>query len=120
MRKALQEIIFLGRLTRNVKILGKTWTLQTIDIDEHMKAVKQINLNDDNNNFTLLLLKRKLLERAIVSVEGIEIKDDEREEFVSQLPITVINLLFDEYNKLNEEFKIENEDEKKLVEEIKN
>lgn len=117
MKKELEQLIFSGKITDTVEILGKTWTLQTVDIAEHTEVVKK--LNDKNTNLNLLILKQNMISRALVSIDDIILDDKkEREEFVSKLPLAIIDKLFLKYNDMTERLNkaLDEED----IEEIKN
>ena len=116
MRKELEDIIFLGRQTTTVEILGKIWTLQTIDVLKYTNVVKQINTND--NALNLILLKKNIVKEALVSIDDVVIKDNERESFINSLPFAIIDKLFVAYDNMTSQLnkQLTQED----IEEIKN
>lgn len=116
MRKELEDIIFLGKVTTKTELLGKAWTLQLVDVVKYANIIKQINTND--NALNVILLKKNMIKEAIVSVDDIEIKENEREQFINALPFQIIDALFAKYTEMADQFSgnLTKED----VEEIKN
>lgn len=117
MKKELEQLIFSGKITDTVEILGKVWTLEIIDITEHVSIVKK--LNDKNNNLNLLMLKQNMIAKALVSIDSIILDDEkEKEEFVSKLPLVIIDKLFEKYTEMTNKLSKSLDEEE--VEEIKN
>lgn len=102
MRKELEDIIFLGKITTTVEILDKQWTLQLVDIVKWADIIKQINTND--NNLNLILLKKNIVKESLVSVDGIILKENEREPFVNSLPFPIIDKLYVTYDEMATQF----------------
>lgn len=102
MRKELEQIIFLGKLTDTVEIFGKNWTIKTLDFAE--QADLQQYLGKNENDFNVLGYKKAIVKKCLVSIDDIELEKDESEEFVSRLPMAVIDKIVIAYQKLNEKF----------------
>lgn len=117
MKKELEKLIFEGVLTDTIKIWGKTWTLQTINISDRMDLSKKIN--SDNDNLNLLKLKVELIAKSLVSIDDIILDDiEEKLEFVNKLPLAVIDKLFSKFDEMTTTLNKTIDD--KDIEEIKN
>lgn len=101
MKKVLQDLIFLGRVEKEVTVFGKKWKMITLDSDEHLKATNSTG-NYDNLS-RLYALKVEILSRAIQGIDGIVIEDEiEGRELVTKLQPPVVNKLYDEYEKMQQ------------------
>lgn len=117
MKKELEQIIFAGKITDTIQIMGRVWTLQTIDITEHTEVVSSLNAKDENLNG--LKLQIGIVSKALVSVDDIVLDDQkEKEEFISKLPLAVIRKLFTKYDEMMN--RLNNNIDEETIEEIKN
>ena len=119
MRQALQDIIFAGRLTRTVEILGKNWVLQTVDSKDNIEFLNELK-NEKDDNVKFLKFRQNMIAKSLVSVDGIELKDDEGFEFISSLPIQIVSQLYDEYTELTKQIQVTPETLEELKEDVKN
>ncbi len=102
MRKELEQIIFLGKLTDTIEIFGKVWTLQTMTFAEQADVVRKLNSTDDATN--ILSMKKQVIKKALISIDDIELNnEDEKEEFIDQLPVAVIDALFGKYDDMSKQ-----------------
>ena len=116
MRKELEQIIFLGKLTDTIEIFGKMWTIETLNFADQVDLQKYVGKNE--NDFDVAGYKKAIVKKVLKSVGDIEIQEDEKEEFVSRLPMAVIDKIVIAYQKLNE--KLGNSISDEDSEEIKN
>lgn len=99
MRKALEDLVFLGQMEDTFTLLGKTWKITTVSSDEQLSATSRTSSYD--NLARLNALKIEILSFALKQVDGIELKDsDETGEFVRRLPQPIINAIFEKYEDL--------------------
>lgn len=103
MRKELEQIIFLGKLTRTVEIFDKSWTIETLDFQNQVDLLTKTNAGKQDK-FDFMSYKRLVVEKCLKTVEDIDIKPEEKKEFVSRLPMAVIDKLVKAYSELDEEF----------------
>jgi hypothetical protein len=115
MRKALEDLIFLGAVEGEVEILGKNWKLRTLQSKQHLSAT---NSTGEYDNLTrIYALKMEILGRALVKVDDIMMTDEtETIEFIKSLQPAIVNRLYEEYETLQ----IKQNDSLANPEEIKN
>jgi len=101
MKKALEDLIFLGAAEDSVKLYGKMWTLHTLTSGEQLSAT---NATGDYDNLSRInALKIEFVGRALKSIDDITISNAiEGLEFVRKLQPAVVNKLYDEYEKLQQ------------------
>jgi hypothetical protein len=117
MKKELEQLIFEGKLTDSIKLLNRTWTLQTNSVDDNREVAKKVNT--DNDNVNLLNFKIDCVARSLVSIDDIVLESyKEKSEFVSKLPLVIVDKLFDTYNKLTK--KLNESFNEEAAEELKN
>lgn len=118
MRKQLEQILFLGKLTDTIEILGKTWTLETVPFKEQLNVIKKIQ-GYKEENVSNLVMQQEYITLSLVSVDDVEFENiEEKREFVSKLPMAVVSKLFVKFLEMNE--KLNGEINDKETEEIKN
>lgn len=102
MRKVLEDLIFLGVAEEEFTVFGKTWTLKTLDSEEHLDAT---NATGDYDTLSrIYALKVEMLGRALKSVEGIKLKDKEESlSLVRKLQPAVVNKLYEKYEELQKQ-----------------
>ena len=117
MRKALNDLIFLGVIKETVEIAGHIWTIQTLTTEEQLEVTNAAS--NYNNHVLKISLTIETLLRAIKTVDNVLIIDkNEAAEFIKQLQPIIINKLYAEYIKIQEKQNksLENIDEiKKLI-----
>jgi len=102
MRKALNDLIFLGVIRETIEIGGHTWTLQTLTTEEQLEATS-ITSNYTEYITKVYSLTIEILIRALKMVDNEPLADKtEAAEFVKQLQPIIVNKLYEEYNKMQE------------------
>ena len=117
MRKELEQLIFEGKLTDEIEILGKKWVLQTITVDDNREIAKKLNTGNEGVN--ILNFKIDSVARSLVSIDDIVFNDyKEKSEFVQKLPLAIIDKLFAVHTNLIN--KLDNSFNEETMEELKN
>lgn len=116
MRKALEDLIFVGNLKETYKLFGKDWTLKTLTSDEQLSATS--STRDYDNVSRINALKLALISRSLIEVNSIELKDiNEKIEFLGKLQQPIIDLLYEKYAELQRK---QDETLKEMEDDIKN
>ncbi len=115
MRKSLEDLIFLGRIEKDVNLFDKTWKMVTLDSTEHLAAT---NATADFDTLTrFFALKVQIISRSLKQVNDIVLDDlEETYKFVEKLQPIVINKLYEEYEKIQ----LKQSESLKDMDEIKN
>ena len=108
MRKALEDLIFIGNLQETYTLFNKTWTLKTLTSDEQLQVAN--STRDYDNLARLQAIKIATLARSILEIDNIELKDvNEKIELLSKLQQPIVDLLYNKYlelqKKQDDEFK---------------
>lgn len=99
MRKALEDLIFLGAVEGEVEILGKKWKLRTLQSKQHLSATSSTGEYD--NLTRIYALKMEILGRALVKVDDIMMTEEtETVDFIKSLQPAIVNRLYEEYETL--------------------
>lgn len=115
MRKVLEDLVFIGRVEKEVPVFGKKWTLTTLTSDEQLEATSSTGNYDTLARVNAL--KIEILARSLKKVENVELDGlAEASEFVGKLQTPVINALFAKY----EELQAEQDESLKDLEDLKN
>ena len=115
MRKIFEDLIFLGKIEKDVKLFGKTWTLTTLTAEEQVEATAVTGQLETIARINALRVQ--FLGRSLKKIDGHEIVDvEEALEIVGKLQFPVINALYAKY----EELQAEQEQGLKEIDEIKN
>jgi len=111
-KKKLESLVFLGKLSKDVKIMDHTFTLQTLTNKENNDIMKALYVFGDGADlFTIRVLT---LANALKAVNGeplgaIEIDGEFESDFhkriaiIDDMQLLVIEKLYDAYNELLEE-----------------
>lgn len=103
MKKALEDLVFLGYTDKEVTVLGKTWKLRVLNAEESLDTMKVMKDYDEVLARTYAY-KIEVLGRAIKEVNGILIETPEEGlEFVKRLQSSIVNVLFEKYSDLIKE-----------------
>ena len=117
MRKELEQIIFLGKLTDTIELLGKTWTIQTLPFSD--QVILQQFVGNGDKQFDLMGYKKAVAKKCLVSIDDIEFKDDEeKEQFIENLPMVIVDRIVMKYQQLDQQFNKQFDDTD--TEELKN
>lgn len=116
-RKKLENIIFLGRLTKTIEIAGQQFELSTLTNREQNEVMKEVFESADGAD--LFKIRVLSLANGLKTINGIKLDDfdvfseEEEAEFssaykrrqaiVDNLQLTLVERLYDEYNSLLEE-----------------
>lgn len=119
--KALEKLIFIGRLTDEIEIDGVRFEISTLTNKENNQIVKMMySFSDAADLFTLRILT---LANAVKKIDGISLKDidiggtfesdfHKRTSIIDNLQISVVSKLYEAYEKLTgEEEEISKNDE---------
>lgn len=116
MRKILEDLVFIGVTKETCKLFGKEWTLKTLSSEEILSATA--STADYDNLARINALKRATLARAIIELNGVELKDiPEKIEFLGQMQQPLIDILYGKYEELQ---KKQNDALKEMEVDIKN
>jgi hypothetical protein len=115
MRDIFNDLVFLGRIEKEVKLFGKKWTLSTLTAEQQVEATAATS--DLEAIARVNALKIQILSKSLKKINDIEFIDErEALEVVSGLQLPVVNALFTEYESVQRE-----QDEKlKDLDELKN
>lgn len=113
MRKALEDLIFIGDIKETYRLFGKDWTLKTLTMDDQLKATS--STRDYDNVSRLNALKVALIARSLIEVNNNELKDlSEKIDFLGKLQQPLVDLLYEKYtdlqSKQDEALKLMNEE----------
>lgn len=115
MRKIFEDLVFLGKLEKDVKLYGKIWTFTTLTAEEQVEATAVTGQLEPIARINALRVQ--LLARSLRKIDGNEIVDKEEAlEIVRSLQFPIINALYEKY----EELQSEQEKSLKNIDEIKN
>lgn len=110
--KALEKLIFIGRLSKEVEISGVKFEISSLTNKEHNEIVHMMyGFTDPADLFTIRLIT---LANALRSVDGVPIMDIDiegsfesdlhrRMSVIDHLQLSVVETLYDEYEKLTTE-----------------
>lgn len=123
--KALEKLIFIGRISKEIEIADVKFELSTLTNKEHNEIVHMMyGFTDPADLFTIRLIT---LASALRSIDGVPVQDidiegefesdlHQRMSIIDHLQLSVVEALYDEYEKLT----AEEEDVADENEEIKN
>lgn len=97
----LEQIVFNGYGTKTINRFNKYWTFRTLTRQEHTKVWSMSSVVKDDN-VSWLSFQMRIIQTALVSIDNVDIDEEDRETLVSKLPVQVINELFHEYQKIDE------------------
>jgi hypothetical protein len=96
MRKALEDLIFIGTLEETYTLFKKDWRLKTLTSDEQLLAAS--STRDYDQLSRVYALKIATLSRSIIEVNNIELKDlDEKIDLLRKMQQPLIDMLYDKY-----------------------
>lgn len=99
MRKALEDLIFIGKMEESFDLIGKKWKLRTLTSEEQVDATS--NTANFDNLARVTALKIEILGFALTQVDDIVLNDpEETADFVRKLQTPIINALFMKYEEL--------------------
>lgn len=115
MRKALQDLVFMGKLEETFTVYGKKFSLSTLTSSEQLDATSATDGYDTLSRVNAL--KIEILSRSMKKVGDVELNDlSETIEFVGSLQMPMINELFTKYELLQKQ----QDEALKNLDEIKN
>jgi len=119
--KALEQLIFIGKLTEEVEIGGAKFEISTLTNKENNQIVRMMyNFSEAADLFTLRILTLANAVRKIngITLDDIDIEGDFESDFhkrisiIDNLQISVVSTLYEAYEKLSgEEEKASQDDE---------
>jgi hypothetical protein len=110
-RKQLDDLIFVGRIAKDVELVGHTFELTTLTHKEHTLLMRELAKVSDTANlfvvraYTLALSVKKIDGKALdeFQVEGsFESPFARKVEVIDSMQLRVIEKLFDEYSLLSD------------------
>lgn len=115
MRKIFEDLVFIGRIEKDVKVFGTTWTLSTLTAEEQVEATAATG--ELETIARINALRVQFLARSIKKINGEAVIDkNEGLEIIASLQYPVINGLYQKY----EEIQKEQEEALQNIDEIKN
>jgi hypothetical protein len=115
MRKIFEDLIFIGRVEKEVSLYGHTWLLSTLTAEEQIDATAATSGFD--NIARVNAIKSQFLARSLKSIDGTKILDfAEALEVIGKMQYPILSGLFLKY----EELQKEQDDTLKDLEQIKN
>lgn len=133
-KRRIEMLIGMSRLTKDVLIDGKTFSLRTLSSKEAREVIIACSEFDGTIQF-VFEIRRQTLAMSLIKIEGIDIANflgvvdasklkDYSLELIDSLEEALLLRLYNEYNKLSQEstekFSIKNEfDSKEVVEDLK-
>jgi hypothetical protein len=111
-RRKLDDLIFLGRVSREIDLVGHKFELATLTHKEHTMLMRELSRVSDTAN--LFVIRVYTLAVAIKKLDGVSIDDIKTEgefesafakrvEFIDSMQLRVIEKLFEEYSLLSDE-----------------
>ena len=82
----IQDIIFKGYGTKTFKKFNKEWEFRTLDSEEH-KQLWSIAMVDDDDATSWAVLKKTMLQMALVSINHIEPTENMKEQIMKRIKI---------------------------------
>ena len=99
MNKALKDLLSIGRENKEVKVAGVKWKLHTLNAEEQLAATD--STGDYDNLTRVMALKIAILSRALESVNGEPLGNvGETRDALNKMQFSIVNKLFDEYDKM--------------------
>ena len=99
MNKTLKSLIQAGRVTKDVQLYGRTWTMHTLDTRDQLVASN--STSDYDALSRVMALKVAMLAHAIDKVDGESLgTTGEKRDVLGRLQVPVLNALYAEYEKL--------------------
>lgn len=101
--KTLRDLIFLGRVSRNVEILGHTFELQTLNAMQQKEVYSELM---DGEDARVSEIKPIILSKSITAINGALTSDLAANEgidifdIISSWQVNLIDRLYDEYEKM--------------------
>lgn len=95
----IEDIVFIGYSTQIIEKFGKKWVFKTLDSEEHLDALALTNMYSDSLS-KMFKMKIEILKRSLVSINDIKISEEIKETMFEKLPKTIIELLYEEYEKI--------------------
>lgn len=99
MRKALEDLVFVGKIEESFKVYGTDFTLATLTSNDQLEATSATDGYDTLSRVNAL--KIEILARSVKKVGTVELNDvAENVEFIGTLQMPIINELFTKYEEL--------------------
>ena len=97
----ISDIIFKGYGTKVINKFDKEWEFRTLSSEEYKKVWSIASIEDDDaTNF--MVLKKTMLQSALLSINHVEPTSDMKDKIFEKLPPKVIDILYQEYQKLEQ------------------
>lgn len=98
----MQDLTSLGQQTFDIAKFDKKWTFKILTASEHLKT---INNSSEYKDALARIFKMQIevLKEALVSINDVVFEDSEKEELFNNVRPTIVNSLYDEYEKFNSE-----------------
>lgn len=99
MRKALEDLVFIGMVEDTFKVYGKDFTLSTLTSSDQLAATAATE--DYDNLARVNAIKIQILARSLKKIGDIELHDiEENLEFIGKMQMPMINVLFTKFEEL--------------------
>lgn len=110
--KALESLIFTGKVEREIELAGHKYKLSTLSHKEHNEIVKSIyHAGESSDIFAIRLLT---LAYSLKSIDGLNLEDidfpgtfesavEKKKEIIDNLQLSIVEKLYETYSSLVEE-----------------
>ena len=94
----IEDLVNIGQGTEDVVRYGKTWGFKLISSEEYLSALKNSSGPDYRDEITRMYkMQIEILERALITIDGQEIGEAEKEILFNGVNPTIVNDLYREF-----------------------
>lgn len=94
----IEDLVNIGQDTEDVVRYGKTWGFKLISSEEYLSALKNSSGPDYRDEITRMYkMQIEILERALITIDGQEIGEAEKEILFNGVNPTIVNDLYREF-----------------------
>ena len=94
----IEDLVNIGQDTGDVVRYGKTWGFKLISSEEYLSALKNSSGPDYRDEITRMYkMQIEILERALITIDGQEIGEAEKEILFNGVNPTIVNDLYREF-----------------------
>ena len=97
----ISDIIFKGYGTKVINEFDKEWEFRTLSSEEYKKVWSIASIEDDDAT-NYMVLKKTMLQSALLSINHVEPTSVMKDKIFEKLPPKVIDILYQEYQKLEQ------------------
>jgi hypothetical protein len=94
----IEDLVNIGQDTEEVTRYGKTWGFKLISSEEYLDALKKSSGADYRDEITRMYkMQIEILEKALMTIDGQEVGEAEKEILFNGVNPTIVNSLYQEF-----------------------